>query len=284
MSRRNEKNINLLSARRKRDVKLKFYMKKIIITSTVLLIALIAVLFFACKKDYKEQQADTSKQDFIKLMHEGAIVHNECMAYIYEKLAEDKPETDVLSVVENLSLEFIKSHPFFKSNIDGASKNAKDIFKICRNTKSTRANLWLDEDDHLLSESQKEWLTLIDNVIKNNDNVDKMCIELDKIEQLVLKNGNDKDQDIVIIAVEIGKESLRYWYLHHTEWEQLTPEDFSKRWFNWNDVAGDDLACGIGGAIVGVVVDGVGAAAGFVGGAIAGSAANAVSQVWHHWF
>jgi len=262
----------------------KIYMKKIIIVSTVILIAIISVIFFACTKDKNEQIVDHSLQDFKKLVHEGAVVHNECMEYIYAKLAEIKPEKDVLTIVEDLTLDFIKSHPFFKSNIENNSENAKTIFKITRNTRSTRANLWLDEDDHLLSQGQKQWLTLIGDVIKNNDDVEKMCLELNRIEERVIKEGTEEEQYIVIIAVEIGKESLRYWYLHHSVWEQLPPENF-RGWFNWGDCAGDDLACGIVGAIGGFVGGGPkGAAAGFVGGAIAGSVGNAVKQCWNHWF
>jgi len=254
---------------------------------TVLLtVALMAgvTIFYACKKE-KELAPNTSVQDFIKRAHKGAVVHNEGLAYVYAKLAEIKPKEEVLKIVEIFTLDFIKTNSFFKSDVEVASKNAKITFELLRNSKSSRANLWYDDDTNLLSKSQKQWLTFIDDIIKNNNDLNKMISELDKIEKNVIEEGSDEDQFIVIFAVELGKESLTYWYEHHVEWEQLAPENLSKGWFNWGNCARDDLAGGICGAIGGAIGGGgAGVVPGAIGGALGGSAANAISQCWDHWF
>jgi len=281
-------------------------MKKIVIITTLILIAAIVAIFFSCKKENKDQLVDTSRQKFAKQMHESAKVHNEAMEYVLERLLEIKSEKnkirtedEMLVIVENLCLDFVKSHPFFKSDIEKASKGIKIAFNSIKKRnqlRSERTNLWFNEDEQFLSESQKEWLTLVNEVLTNNNNIEQICNELEQIKVRVINEGSEDDYAIIIAVIELGKESPKYWFYNQTFWEELAYEDtgggICYGWFNWNDCAGDDLAGGVGGAVGGAVVGGMaggvgagpGAAAGFVTGAVAASVTNATKQVWNKIF
>jgi len=144
-------------------------------------------------------------------------------------------------------------------------------------------DLFYQEDEELLSESQKMWLTRVNTVIDQNDDVKQMAKDLDKITELVLKEGNDADQYITIIAIEVTKETMDYWYNNYSEWERLLTGNNSKAW-SWKEFGKEDakgaIAGGIGGAISGGLA---GAGLGALGGALGGSAANAVGQLTGWW-
>jgi len=265
-------------------------MKKIIISSVVVAIAIISVIFFACNKEKEtsEKQASASAQNFIKLAHEGAVTHNEGLEYVYARLAEIKISENPLAVVENLTLDFIKTHSFFKSDIDAASKAAKTVFDKFtyykkHQTKSS-STLWLEADESLLTTSQKMWLTQVNDVIDQNDDVILMAKSLDKIRDLVIKEGSEQEQYITIIAIEVTKETMDYWYNNYPEWERLLSEKPSKGW-SWKDAAKSDVTGAIGGAIGGALGGGgAGAIPGAIGGACITSACNIVGQAMENWF
>jgi hypothetical protein len=89
---------------------------------------------------------------------------------------------------------------------------------------------------------------------------------------------------IVIVAVEMAKASMSYWYNNHAKWENLVS---AKGGFSWKDVGRADVTGVVNGAVtVGVIsaVTGppgwVAGGAGIVGAGLAGSVGEAVGQLW----
>lgn len=268
---------------------------------TVLLVA-VAGIFYACEKDSKEPQAfylcendskgtqlDFSMKDFEKLMREGGVVHNEGLECVYNQLLKTESSKDFMFVSESATIDFIESHPFFQTDVENSSLAANTMFNRLQNSNPERNNLWYDEDENLLSRSQKEWLTRIDEVINQNDDLGKIIYELDEIKSLVYKEGTQEDQYIVIVAVEVGKASLNYWYENYSKWEELVGSNSKagERWFSLKSVGKADIAGAVGGAaggaLAGAMVGGIGAGPGAAAGAVsvgtASSVANAAGQV-----
>jgi hypothetical protein len=249
-----------------------------------------AVIFVACKKQNKTPNTDSDVQQFVKMAQEGAIVHNEGLNYIYEKLLETVIQNDVMTVVEDLTIEFIESHPFFQSNINSAIILAKHGIEIIRqNRRDSDTKLWFEESEERLSNGQKTWLLLINDAIDQNEDIDQLIKTLDQIKENVLKEGNDEEIFTTVIAIETGKETLRYWYNHLNEWARFAPE--MKRW-SWKQMARADLKGvidgAIGGAIGGALAGGLagaasGALAGAAGYGVASSASNAIGQLTGWW-
>jgi hypothetical protein len=268
-------------------------MKKIKLFAILLATALVAgiSIFYACEKGNNKPEMDPAMKNYEKLMQEGAIVHNETMEYVYNELLKAKSVENFMSITEAATNNFVASHPFFQSDINGASDMLNATFKKLKNaTKSTNDNLWNDDDEDLLSADQKEWLMRVNDVIDKTNDIKKMDKELDNIKNLAIQNGNEEIQYVVIAAVEIAKASLSYWNENSSKWQKLSPNDFGSKegWFSWKAVGRDDVSGAIGGAVAGAVVGGMaggagavpGAASGAVAGGIAGSAASAVGQVW----
>ncbi|MDR2511148.1 MAG: hypothetical protein LBC89_01525, partial [Bacteroidales bacterium] len=269
--------------------KMKTKIKYIAIILTTIALAT-AVIFVACKKQNKTPNTDSDVQQFVKMAQEGAIVHNEGLNYIYEKLLETVIQNDVMTVVEDLTIEFIESHPFFQSNINSAIILAKHGIEIIRqNRRDSDTKLWFEESEERLSNGQKTWLLLINDAIDQNEDIDQLIKTLDQIKENVLKEGNDEEIFTTVIAIETGKETLRYWYNHLNEWARFAPE--MKRW-SWKQMARADLKGvidgAIGGAIGGALAGGLagaasGALAGAAGYGVASSASNAIGQLTGWW-
>ncbi|GHV37498.1 hypothetical protein FACS1894178_9270 [Bacteroidia bacterium] len=268
---------------------MKTKIKYIAIILTILALAT-AIIFTACKKTNKTSKTDSDIQQFVKMAQEGATVHNEGLNYIYEKLLETVIQNDVMTVVEDLTIDFVESHPFFQSNINNAIVLAKHGMEIIRqNRRDSDTKLWFEESEERLSNGQKTWLLLINDAINQNDDIDQMINALDRIKENVLKEGNDEEIFTTVIAIETGKASMTYWYNHLNEWARFAPE--MQRW-SWKQMFRVDLKGAIEGAISGAIVGAlggglVGAASGaLASGAVSGvvaSAGNAIGQLTGWW-
>jgi hypothetical protein len=230
-------------------------------------------------------------KEFEKLMKKGAAVHNEGLEQIFE-LLKNKPIEDFMLVTELGTIDFVNTHSFFELDLKIAAEGVKTAFERFekrRSRKSDNTNLWDDEDEDLLSVSQKEWLMLVDDAIEKTDNINQMVEDLNGVKSRAFIEGSTDDQYIVIVAVEMAKESLSYWEANHLEWEKLLPlfenvPETGSRWFNWREVGKADVAGAVRGAIRGFFASGpAGMLSGAASDALGSSAANAIGQLWDHY-
>nr|WP_320117970.1 hypothetical protein [uncultured Marinifilum sp.] len=112
------------------------------------------------------------------------------------------------------------------------------------------------------------------------------------MQELAKEELTEVEAQVIIVSAEIGKASVQYWSVNLDEWTHVLvgEEKSTKRWFNFKECVGSDVAGAVGGAVTAAVVNAipgagqVGYAGAIVGGAAGASAAEAVSQVWNHYF
>jgi len=168
-------------------------MKKLILGLTAIGIIIAAVILYACyneKSDstYLETQLRSSEiNNFAIKMREGAIVHNEGLEYVYKELIILRPDSfEIFKVAELLTIDFINIHPFFESDVNAAINKAVIMFERSRDNSSKSDKLWFDDDDELLSNSQKTWLTRVNKAIDENSDLSQIIIELEIIKNSVI--------------------------------------------------------------------------------------------------
>ena len=136
----------------------------------------------------------------------------------------------------------------------------------------------LNRIDELLNDAPNDFDTTIDN--------------LEEIQLIARRDLDKEDAQVILAGAEIGKASLHYWKNNIGAWEQAlsTGGVQEKDWFDWSEVAGADVAGGVGGAVTAAVVNAVPGAGqvayggAILGGAAGGSATDAVLQVWNNYF
>ena len=118
-----------------------------------------------------------------------------------------------------------------------------------------------------------------------------MIYSFEKIKNIAKLELSKENTQLVLIATEIGIMSSTYWSENIEKWNQLINESTSNRiscedWFSWSEVAGADVAGGVGAAVTTAIVNAApGAGQVAYGTAIVSTAAgasvgDAVFQVW----
>lgn len=180
-----------------------------------------------------------------------------------------------------------------KDAINQSKKEVSSFINKAYNNdlKSSKSSIQevVDEYSEDLSESQISLLIQLDEALKNSDNnIETIFDRFDSVKELALSELSNEEAQVVLAGVEIGKASILYWSENFDEWKEVLREgDVSvKGWFDWSEPGGADVGGAVGGAVTAAVVNAVpGAGQVAYGGAILGaSAADAVTQVWNHYF
>ena len=127
-------------------------------------------------------------------------------------------------------------------------------------------------------------------------NLDQTLQRFEEVRNKAIMKCSDTELFPIISAIEIGKNSLTYWYDNSNDWQELAPPNTNGRtndddWFSWKSVGKADVQGAVGAAVavgtVAVVSGPPGWAAGgaaVAGGAVGTSAADAVGQVFDYLF
>ncbi len=269
-------------------------MKKIIMSVVALAIISMTIGFVACKKEKENNQISSNYvQDFKLEMQKIGAIHNEGMAFIYNNIVGKKAtHKNLMKQVQFYGNEFIKQHEYFKNdtNLLKTLEQYNNVF-----IKNEMRNSSYDDSENNLSDSQKDILNDIDDIINNfGANYSALTTELDTYENDIMTKTeiNEEDMCLAIVACEIAKASFQYWYENGEEWGDILSDVESKEsgWFNWSKTGKNDIA----GAVSGAAGAGIAAIFGPVGwgavgvstlsGAVAMSARSATMQVLDHYY
>lgn len=268
---------------------------------------LLSFIFTQCGQDENISTHVLSDLDVKSI----ALTHNEALNQVFLGLKNQRItgqlnsknfETIVNSELTNFysnhyagEIDFQKSADYFSQN--EVSKYTSNPSGSVYRTKSglTPIESVIEEYRTYLSTQQIELLSRCDKALVNSLEDSELAInELEAIQATAKQNLSQKDAQIIIIGTEIGKASISYWKENFNEWQDLiAPSSAQGRitgWFSGGEVVGADVAGGIGGAVGAAVVNvipGAGQVAyggAILGGAAGASAADAVMQVWNHFF
>lgn len=283
-------------------------MKKLI--KSVFLI-LLSFIFSQCGQDENIQTPILLSDLDVKNI---ALTHNDALNQVFLGLKKQKITGElntknfetIVNIVNSELTDFYSSHYVgeinFQKSADYFSRN--EVSKYANNpsgsiyrTKSglTPIESVIDEYKTYLSSQQIQLLSRCDKALVNSlEDSDAAITELDAIQATAKQNLSQQDAQIIIIGTEIGKASISYWKENFNEWQELIAPTSSQArttgWFSGGEVVGADVAGGIGGAVGAAVVNvvpGAGQVAyggAILGGAAGASAADAVMQVWNHFF
>lgn len=271
----------------------------------------LSIVYFSCGQEESINQdvalmTDTEIQDI-------ALKHNDALAYVLEGLKNKKATMDLNE--ENFSdVVNIELHNYYKtiyvsqndllSTADnfsqhGVSKylkysNSGALLKL--NTELTPIESTVDEFGDYLSANQISLLLQCDQALKSaENNIAGTIMELDRIHKSAKENLTAEEAQVILIGVEIGKASLKYWDENFDQWQEVispanSDQARTQGWFSGSELVGADVAGGVGAAVTTVIVNaapGAGQIAygtAILAGAAGTSAADAVIQVWNHFF
>jgi hypothetical protein len=275
-------------------------------------------LITACKKKNYQKNVDFEKiENFEMICKEVGREHNEGLDYVYLKLKADPTLNNEIKVEEVYDLARKYTFNFLnQSKIDFIEKNldrclpaanvafewADDYSYSSRKLKSTKSDvLWSASVSDSLSEVQKKYLNVLKDAI--NDTTKGLAETIEVFESVRLKVKEEctiEEAYIIILAIEVGVNSLSYWYENLDKWILLangkeksnppkhkpTPSKQVSKSFDWKQVGKVDVATGVGAAagtgvayLFGPVGWGVFGAA-TTGGAVAGSVTDVILQLW----
>jgi len=229
--------------------------------------------------------------EFEEQMRKAGALHNDGLEYVYDELfTKAKSLDDFQPIMKNAVESFIKNHPSFSQEAYSVLTD-KMFARFNKSYIFADDDLWNDDDENNFTNSQKQYLALIDKVIASEYDVYNKISELDNIKSLAFKNSNEEDLYFVIAAIEIAKASICYWDKNFQKWIELRNK-FEKnnnwKWINnaitvvKKDVVGARIGLELVGGVVlfapevlslKLKVIGVGGTALFY------SAANAVKQI-----
>ena len=240
-----------------------------------------------------------------------ALTHNEALNQVFLGLKAQKTngqlnsknfETIVNSELGDVYSKHYANEVDYQKSADYFSQN-----EVSRYTDNTSGSVYrtssgltpiesvIEEYKTYLSSQQKQLLIECDKALENSlENPGLAKSGLETIQTTAKQSLSQQDAQVIIIATEIGKASISYWKENLNEWQDLiapaSAQGKTAGWFSGKEVVGADVAGGVGGAVGAAVVNvipGAGQVAyggAILGGAAGASAADAVMQVWNHFF
>jgi len=240
-----------------------------------------------------------------------ALTHNEALNQVFLGLKAQKTNGQLNSknfetIVNSELGDFYSKH--YANEVD--YQKSADYFsqnEVSRYTDNTSGSVYrtssgltpiesvIEEYKTYLSSQQKQLLIECDKALENSlENPGLAKSGLETIQTTAKQSLSQQDAQVIIIATEIGKASISYWKENLNEWQDLiapaSAQGKTAGWFSGKEVVGADVAGGVGGAVGAAVVNvipGAGQVAyggAILGGAAGASAADAVMQVWNHFF
>jgi hypothetical protein len=271
------------------------------------IIILLTFMFSQCGQEENIQTNALSDIDVKNI----ASTHNEALNQVFLGLKKQKTtgqlnSTSFQKTLNSELTDFYSKHYAgendFQKSADYFSQN--EVSKYMNNSSGpvyrTKSGLTpiesvIEEYKTYLSVQQIQLLRRCDKTLANSlEDSESTIKELDAIQVSAKQSLSQQDAQLIIIGTEIGKASISYWKANFNDWQELiAPSNAQGRtsgWFSGGEVAGADVAGGVGGAVGAAVVNvipGAGQVAyggAILGGAAGASAADAVMQVWNHFF
>lgn len=253
----------------------------------------IGLIISACtEKDVDFENIHSNLKDGNAIfIEETGRIHNDALEFVYKefKTLSVKGMLDSVNIEELVNLAQLYSvdyleksdEPIFDIEDRGFSIEMLNVMfadKRVHDTKPSNLRILSSTD----SFNQKQ-IDLFDQMEKALDD-DNLSLEgtIDifmKVKDEAYRTLPRSEAIIIIGAVDVGINSMKYWHDNIDDWGKLVNEP--TRWFNWREVAAWDIAGAAGGAAA-AAVTGAGIGVGIIGGAVGTSVCNAVYQVVAH--
>lgn len=271
---------------------------------------LTGIITFGCNSNNILQPENEDKNAILTEaeVQKIAIQHNEAMSKVFTALkaanASQIHSFSKMKTVINSALNSYYIREFDKkSKIATANKySSKAISKLGSPAKlySNNSSKSLSPIEKTISkykehfsDSQAKLLMKIKKVLDNSaSDVKRATDKLSAIQSLAKEKMERKEAQVILVAAEVGKASVKYWNKNFEKWKNVLSATESHQslriaadW-SWSDLAGSDVAGAAGAAamtaVVNVVPGGgqVAYGAAIAGGAVGGSVTYAVYQGW----
>lgn len=233
--------------------------------------------------------------DVYKSIQLAGMEHNNGLSFVFDELQGAKQKglfaewntIDIISFAEYQTRIFYSESKLL--NCDKSKAQAIEIsntffyevLAVSNSMKKGDFAIWDLLNEDYLTEIQKELLDLLDQVLGVEMPVNEIISTYESVRIRAINECTSEEALIVLAAIEVGINSLTYWYENHDDWVELLALG-EKRWFNWRQVAAYDIAGAIGGAAIAAITGG-GIAAGIIGGAVGSSVVSACVQVICHY-
>ena len=268
----------------------------------------ISAIFITCDKEYVNDKDNFNLLSMEEIQMFG-IQHSEALDYMLEGLKLNRASS--LESSEQMEMLINQELGVFYEKLFSSSQEILVVNDYSRNEVSKHFNraktknytqlsdispieITIEENDGSLSLEQIRLLRELDLALaSNNSNIVETLAKPENI-QLKATFLPEIEAQIILIGVEIGISSLSYWNENLGEWEKvLNGSNNSGRvegWFSASEVVGADVAGAVGGAVAALAINlipgpgQVAYGAAIIGGAVGASVADAVLQVWNHFF
>ena len=265
-------------------------MRKIKNRLVIIIITMIAIITFT-NCDNEETSNIGNSKNYIESLKAVGIEHNNGLNYVLQELQKLKSEgkLDLSSVGSILSLTREKTKDFLGIDNTVINSDNRDLavefsgysFDWVENNYNST---WYTSTYAELTPKQKNLLGMLDKAIDDPTLDLNATLDVFKNVREKTMECSEEERIVIIAAIEIGTNSLKYWSENMSKWSELFSSR-SKRWFNWKKLVKSDLKGAASGAVGGAFSGGLaGAGAGALGGGLGASAGSAVSQLWDHWF
>lgn len=258
-----------------------------------------ALTFTSCdKSELSSTPESLSKKEIQNL----AFKHNQSLDITFNSLNELKKElkgdVDLSKVLDNTKESLNRSYDEIFSQYDDVKTaiefSDREISKYYDSAfVSSPIVSVVNKYFNHLTENQRRLLIECNAALSNpNSSLNQIINRLNNIAAKAKNELTSDDAQIILIATEVGKMSVTYWNKNFSKWETLISgqNNLKGKWFNWNNVTGADISGAVEGAVGAVFLNAVpgGGQVSYggtiLGAAAAGSAGNAVSQIWNHYF
>ena len=118
--------------------------------------------------------------------------------------------------------------------------------------------IYYPADEQYLSPKVKKWLDILQVAINDLGNYETTIQTFNTVESRAYSECNDQEKVIILSAVNIGKNSLNYWYNNSQNWEPIIESSkiiTVNKPAEWKVIGGADVAGAVSGAVRAAVIN-----------------------------
>ena len=194
----------------------------------------LSTLLICCSNDDTKIEEEQPINEFITNGKNFALIHNECLSYMFEKLKNQKKtkaitfgSTDFTNAIVTLANAFI----------DEKSSTTRADEKIT----NEQYEQSLEEIRSNIPQTDMKYINMVSN---ENVDIDTLLQEVSTDPQLQAIN-----KQAVICYITTYVASSEYWQEHYTDWAEILDLTLTRTRFNWKNAAVADALYGYQGLL-----------------------------------
>jgi len=193
------------------------------------MVLLLMSVVYACTKD-SENKEQLEVSDIVDTGKTFAMIHNECLASIYDSLAKENKTRSI-----DLDTQDFKDHitslttKYIKANVPQTRNSNLEI---------DYSVLDMSTSDIMDNMSEKE-IGYINEAMEEGVDIEELMIKVSNDETLQTEN-----KQAVICFISTYQASSEYWKQHIDEWMNLLGNNTTRAGFHWRNAAIADAMFG----------------------------------------